>query len=70
MFCRLVPAGKDVSYEVHKKLAEEYQETKRAWLDAIERSGMGHWMRKPVEVESFYLSEAVESDSESESSGS
>lgn len=52
----------------NKRLAKLYQHAKRCWLGAVERSGMGRWMYKPVEVEAFYLSETPESENESDSS--
>ena len=76
LFCRLLPGAKSSSYKANKELAEQYQTAKQCWRGGVERTGMGHWMPKPVEVETFYLLEQQsdnfeaqqESDNESNSS--
>ncbi|XP_071545527.1 double-stranded RNA-specific editase Adar-like isoform X2 [Panulirus ornatus] len=53
-----VKATKSLSYGEIKAQATNFQVSKRAVVTAFARAGFGHWIGKPIEEDTFYLSTA------------
>uniref|UniRef100_A0A4W3H9G8 Adenosine deaminase RNA specific B1b n=1 Tax=Callorhinchus milii TaxID=7868 RepID=A0A4W3H9G8_CALMI len=48
--------GKFSSYHETKQAANEYQDAKQALIKEFQKSGLGMWVKKPIEQDHFTLS--------------